>query len=309
MKANLYIANISFFYRDDLTAQDLTSELKGLSITIKDIKNHGVRFPEDSDIISLCDELYNYTILNGQTLTDLLYAKDLKTIPRDVRLVLRSMFGKLKKNTKTSQDVLDSLDNNNAHSLNGLLCSNETLINDSDIVKDESLLINTLQNWYHFHRTFLELNYTDETYFYNELPKYYENIFFHSNVENTLKTLKGGLKNFVKQISLNLMHLNDHFNYVLEKYALREALSIFSKLYPITATLEGNINRKKDLSFDFFNSTSKTTKSIYCEPHLKLKTNDNPGNKHRYNNRIYFHCGIPEIEDGKILVGYIGSHP
>lgn len=309
MKANLYIANISFFYRDDLTAQYLTSELKGLSITIKDIKNHGVRFPEDSDIISLCYEFYYHKILNGQTLNDLLYIKDSKMIPRDVKSVLQSMFGKLKKTTKTSQDVLDSLDDNNAHSLNGLLCSNKTLINDSNIVKDESLLINTTQDWYHFHRTFLELNYTDETYFYNELPKYYENIFFHSNVEGTLKTLKGGLRNFVKQISLNLMYLNDNFNSVFEKYALLEALSRFSKLYPITATLEGNMSRTKYLSFDFFDSISKTTKSIYCEPHLKLKTNDQTGNKHRYNNRIYFHCGIPEIEDGKILVGYIGSHP
>jgi len=309
MKANLYIANISFFYRDDLTSQDLTSELKGLSITIKDIKNHGVRFPEDSDIISLCYELYNHEFINGQTLTDLLYSKDLKTIPRDVKSVLQSMFVKLKKTEKTSQDVLDSLNNNNAHSLNGLLCSNETLINNSNIVKDNSLLINTTQNWYHFHRTFLEQNYTDETYFFNELPKYYENIYFHSNVEHTLKTLKGGLNNFIKQISLNLMYLNDYFNSVFEKYALPEALSRFSTMYPITATLEGNMARKKDLSFDFLNSTSKTKKSIYCEPHLKLKTNDNPGNKHRYNNRIYFHCGIPEIEDGKILVGYIGSHP
>ena len=308
MKADIYIANKSFFYRDDSTAQ-VTSELKILISTIKDIKDHGVRFPADSDIVRLCTEVYNHIILNGQTLAELLYVGQSDPVSRDVKSVLRIMFDKLKKTELTSDDVLSSLNNGDATSLSGLLCSNETLIKDSDISRYESSLINTTQDWYKFHRHFLELNYTDATYFYNELPIYYENIFFHPNVEKTFKGIDGGLNNYVKQISQNLMYLNDHFNYFAEKYTPQEAISRFSKSYPITVTLEGDIRKKKYFSFDFYDSISKTTKSIYCEPHLKLKTNDNPGDTHRDNNRIYFHCGITGIEEGKILVGYIGYHP
>jgi hypothetical protein len=72
----------------------------------------------------------------------------------------------------------------------------------------------------------------------------------------------------------------------------------------LDASIEGDVNRKKALTFYFINK-NKQDVLVYCELHLKLLYDDNRKVKQ---NRIYFHEGIDDVEEGKILIGHIGKH-
>ncbi len=107
--------------------------------------------------------------------------------------------------------------------------------------------------------------------------------------------MDGGLALFAKEIIRHLGILNDNAT----DYELRTRLDSFCKKHKIEGSLEGNIDKKKDFTFEFSNQR------VCCEPHLKLKTANTAGNTHRYEHRIYFY---QDIEGGKILIGHIGVH-
>ncbi len=73
------------------------------------------------------------------------------------------------------------------------------------------------------------------------------------------------------------------------------------------ASIEGNIKRKKDLTFPFFNQEGDI-ELIYCELHLKLMYDDSGKKLLGKENRIYFHEGKSNIQNGRILIGHIGKH-
>jgi hypothetical protein len=93
--------------------------------------------------------------------------------------------------------------------------------------------------------------------------------------------------------------------YGLNRTQVLERFSIYANLDE-TATLEGNAQRKENFTFSFPNDAG-TDETVCCEPHLKLCYSD-VDKSYSNDRRIYFHEGISNIQDGRILIGHIGDH-
>jgi hypothetical protein len=228
MNAELYITPLSFYYQEEITIHELEHELDDFLDLISFIRDSNEIYP-DPDVIFLCTDVYYHKIIDDLSFFDLIYTKESNIFSPELKALLRLHFTKSKTIDLTTSDLNTLLNNDEECSLKGLLCSTKSLKDNSKATEHENLLIRNSQEWYKFHRTFLECNYINEVHFFNELSKYYTNIFFHLNVESSLKTLDGGLSLFAKRISENLAYLNDCFDLIYKKENLKETLSIFSK--------------------------------------------------------------------------------
>ena len=135
-----------------------------------------------------------------------------------------------------------------------------------------------------------------------------DNVFIVGNCKTTIKPIH---KDFKNTILFHLNALNIHLAQERHKGLRRDQLlkrvSQLAKL-PQEASLEGNPKRKKDFTFNVIDNNGKTYE-ICCEPHMKLCHSDRyPGDLEFYNHRIYFHEGINDVLNGKIIVGHIGYH-
>ncbi len=308
MKANLYISNSSLNYDGVSTSGQISQKLKDLHIAIQEIREDIYKHKIDEDQISTYEGIYEIKIYEGLTFYDFLSNNFPQNcaleVSRDVRIALKRMIDKAKYSNLTETDVLQHIKDNNLNSLNGLICLNSIQVQDDC----KYTMISSKDDWYYFHRSFLTHTYIDENYFYCEIINYFPQIYFHPRIEASLKGIDGRFENFVKSIIYNLTQLNDKFKLYPIQSNLRDTLKKFSIECSVHATLEGNIRRKNDFTFSFVDAKSSKIFQVCCEPHLKLDKNDLPGNAHFYFNRIYFHPGLPEVNDGKILVGHIGSH-
>lgn len=135
-----------------------------------------------------------------------------------------------------------------------------------------------------------------------------DNVFIVDNCKTTIKPI---YKDFKHTILFHLNALNVHL--AQEKHQgfrrdqLLKRVSQLAKL-PQEASLEGDPKRKNDLTFNVVDKNGQTH-DVCCEPHMKLCHSDHyPGDTQFYFHRIYFHEGIVEVCDGKIIVGHIGYH-
>ena len=141
-------------------------------------------------------------------------------------------------------------------------------------------------------------------FFIDECKKYYPDLHFHENNYQSIKSLIG---NSDKIVVHYLNELNNNFlKCKLETTNRIDLLKKFNSIsnFDLDASPEGDVNRKKELTFYFINH-HKEDIAIYCELHLKLLYDDSKKVKQ---NRIYFHEGKDDIEKGKILIGHIGKH-
>lgn len=307
MKSDLYLFNPSFVFDNISTLGQISERIENLLICIENIRKeiHENRIDEDS--FYKYGELYNIKIYNNLEIWEFLYgcSEDCRQINPGIRKALRSMIEKYSKQSDLSeQEILNSVKNNNDDCLSGLIFLNSIEFNDIP----SNCILKTKDDWYNFHRFFLSQNSLNESDFFEEIKKYFPQIYFHPRVENSLKSLEGGLDKFAIPIIYNLIQLNDKFSTYSVQSNLNDTLRVFSRECSVNATLEGDIHRKPDLTFDFEDVNSKKVFPIYCEPHLKLSKSSFPGDSHHYFNRIYFHRGLPNINNGKILVGHIGAH-
>jgi hypothetical protein len=129
-------------------------------------------------------------------------------------------------------------------------------------------------------------------------------IHFHQDVRKTLNTLKDPLHMYVPEICKHLLAIEAEFKTVYDEHreqGLTMVTSIFQAKTQIACSCEGNPERaRKKLSFPFI-SDSGDVISIVCEPHTKLINSHSP-------DRIYFHQGREDIQNGKVLIAYIGKH-
>lgn len=82
-------------------------------------------------------------------------------------------------------------------------------------------------------------------------------------------------------------------------------LSKFSSSSGFETTLEGNAARKDNFMF-CFEDENGSLENVCCEPHMKIFKDDR--DKTSSDRRIYFHEGKSNIQNGKILIGWIGKH-
>ena len=303
MTAEFYLLARSFRYREGLSVEEIEIRIEGLFHDYGFIK----RYDEN---IFRHDSIYEEEIYPNIKVFEFLYDPSKSSgFDRDIRQFLRKIIDHSRQTELSAKEVLILLGQHSENRIFGLICLHKI----EGI--DEKYLVYDRNDWFDFHRYFLGLYPVSESHFVSEAAKYFQDLFFHENVLESLKHLEGGLGSFSKTIVLCLSKLNDDLpEWRREQDGnmnLPAILQAFSSKTGIETTLEGDIDRKKDLTFEFDTGTNRDNdekEDICCEPHMKMGTSDHPGDSKHYFNRIYFHIGKEHIQDGKILVCHIGRH-
>ena len=300
MIAELYIVAESFSNNADTPIGEIEKKTKELALDFVYIKKY-----KETNKLYVHPDIYNVYFLNGILLSDLVYNWQLakQHIDRDVFNALQKILIESATTNHTSQEVIEVLlPEHNEDLCHGLIAFNEV-----QAAQPEFQIVYDTKGWFKFRRHFLGLYPKNSTFYMSECVKYFPEIIFHSNTWDTVGDI---LPDFSKKVIYHLTALNDKFRESQDGHRNRQqVLEHFSLNCHLdeTASLEGEASRKPMFTYEFSNS-SGTKKKICCEPHLKLCSTGIPGDNTYYFNRIYFHEGFPDFEDGKILVGHIGEH-
>ncbi len=304
MTAEFYLLDRSFRYTEDLTPEELENKIYSLFLDYEYIRQY-------DEFVYKNESIYDEEIYPDVKLWEFLYDDNKSALfDKDYRKYLGIIIDRSSPTELEIEDVVGLLDTHDESNIYGLICLHRI----ADV--DEKYLVYDRNDWFDFHRHFLGLYPVSESRFYSESTKYFNELFFHPEVENSLHQLEGGLAGFSKTIVRCLSKLNDILPECWPdrggKLNLPDILRTFSSKTGIETTLEGNIDRKEDLTFEFdtlINGQSGTTERIRCEPHMKISRSDNyPGDSKHYFNRIYFHPGKDHVHDGRILICHIGKH-
>jgi hypothetical protein len=299
MVAEFHIITESFC--QNLSKEKIEEKTKALAQDFVLIKKY-----KETNKILIHSDIYNIKFISNFSISDLLFNNEIANgiLDRDVRLSLKKIILESESTTVTSEEVKSVLLSEHSEDIcHGLIAFD--LIND---VSPEFQVIYDIKGWLVFRRHFLSIYPKNESFFIDECSKYFPNIFFHERNKGSITSIF----DCPKKIIYHLTALNDKFRLSQSENRNRtEVLIHFSSANDLdeTASLEGNASRKPALSFDFKNIQDEIIQ-VCCEPHLKLCYNDfYPGdNSYSNDRRIYFHEGVDTIQNGKILVGHIGSH-
>lgn len=302
MLAEFYIVPDSFAFNSTFSRNEIESKIKSLAIDFTYIRKY-----KDTNRLLVHHEIYNVIFFNNKTLGQLLFNEDgsKQLIDRDVYNALQKVIVESASTAITVAEVIDVLlSEHNENICHGLIAFNQI-----DGINSDFQVVYNFRGWLDFRRHFLALYPGTNAFFISECKKYFPNLFFH---ERNAMTVGQILAECPKKIIYHLAALNDNFrNSQTEGQNRTQVLNHFSISAHLdeTATLEGNPEKKPDLTFEFSNTVGQLEK-VCCEPHLKLPYNDNhPGDMSYSNNRrIYFHEGKSNIMSGRILIGHIGNH-
>lgn len=142
-----------------------------------------------------------------------------------------------------------------------------------------------------------------------DLAECFPNLFFHEHVCSSIHTLNG---EFLAECKVIVQHLKalDAFRDNFSKFIsigmdYRRICLEFQEQFHIECSPQAGRQSVQNLKFYFMHSKEKKKVELCCELHTKLKWSD----MDRVNqDRIYFHPGKPEIENGKVLIVHIGTH-
>lgn len=302
MIAELFIVPESFANNNTFTIEDIEDKIKSLSndfIEIRKLKS--------TNHIYVHSDIYNVDFLNGLTIGDLLFNPKVAkaNIDRDVYNALKTIILESANAEYTTEEIIQViLPEHNEETCYGLIAFDEVPNVDPNLQ-----IIYSLQGWYSFRRHFLGLYPKNPVFFIGECKNYFPDVFFHERNKTTVGAI---LYNCSKTIIFHLSALNDDFRISqlahLNRSQVLLQFSIACDL-PEHASLEGNAAHKPNFTFDFLNNNGHNVE-VCCEPHMKLCYNDNYPGDNSYSNdrRIYFHEGISDIQENKVLVGHIGNH-
>ncbi|TAD98024.1 MAG: hypothetical protein EAZ97_11480 [Bacteroidetes bacterium] len=294
MISTFYLLSHSFQFPENISIRELENRIKDFSVDCEYIRKN------DSDQIFIHDSVYEVEIFPNLSTMDLMYDRSKnKDFDKDTLEYLRIIIEKSEQTILQEEEIKNLLPQHSENQIFALLCLHKTNF------AQEKYLVYNAHNWLVFHRYFLGIYPKNNIFFFSECKKYFPNLFFHERNQQTISKI---LFDFAQKIVFHLACLHDHFKEIRQNHKfLPDALKTFSITYKLDeqASLEGDLNRKKDLEFDFLNDEKKLEK-ICCEPHLKLCRNDKDQDYFYY--RIYFHEGKKNISNGQILIGHIGEH-
>lgn len=295
MITELYIVEDSFKYQDYITKIEIVEKLKLLADDYDYIRKY------DTEKVYYHKDIFNVIIYPGYTIERFLYdPTSKKDFSRNALEYLRNIIRKSKIKEITTNEVIEILFNEQSEeTIHGLLALHK--IKDFD----NKYVIYSKNNWLNFHRYFLGIFPKNTDYYIEECKKYFPNLFFNQNIDLSNTFVKGNAKKVIH----HLIQLDENYQKCIETVRTGNRIEILKcfnskSKFEADASIEGNIKLKQVLTFIFKNKENND-KKIYCELHMKIVFNDF-GKKEQ--NRIYFHEGIPDIENGKILIGHIGEH-
>jgi hypothetical protein len=302
MIATFFLIPESFAHNIEMTTEEIEQKTKALSMDFSQIKKH-----KDSNKLYVHENIYNVVFIEDITIMDLLYTLDIseRKLDRDLRVQLQKIISESENTSYSTEEVIEVLINDHTEDYcHGLIAFNQV-----DEISPAHQIVYNFRGWLDFRRHFLQLYPGTATYFIEECVKYFPNLIFHARNKTTIGSI---LDDCSKKIIYHLTALNDNFRTSQQQGLNRtQVLARFSAENNLdeTASLEGDASRKPAFTF-IFNDDHNMPVKVCCEPHLKLCYNDNyPGDNHYSNNRrLYFHEGLPEIAQGKILIGHIGAH-
>lgn len=296
MQNNFYLHESSFICSSIMTNIELGSLIEELSSTCSDIRLN-------EDIVYKNDVIYSIEIFQNKQIYEIIWNPEDNTFTDNQKKALMLIIDHSTSISETYLEIIEKLNNHDIKEIWGIIC----LIKIDVLNVNREQLVYNFNDWLNFHRYFMGIYPISEKHFFKECKISFPDIFFHNNIENTLSTLDGSIFNFCKTIVKALCFLNDNFKKYYDETNVQHSLKLCSSAFGFEISLEGNAHRKKDLTFDFVDKNKKP-KSICCDPHIKLCTSDNIGDNHYYYNRIYFYGGHIDIEENKVLIGYIGKH-
>lgn len=301
MKAHFYILSESFHNNANLTDFEIEEKIKRLAEDVNLINRH-----KESNVLYVnFEDIYSQVFYSTYTVFDFICKPSelkQKGIDRDIINALQSIIQKAESTTYTYEEVKNVLllwtDENNCHGI--------VAFNPIDSLDEQIQIIYGVDGWYKFRRHFLGIYPQNASFFLNECIKYFPKLYFH--IDNYV-SIKSILNDCAKKIIYHLSALNDEFKNI-QKIGLNrtEVLEQFSRIAKLdeSASLEGDANRKKKLTFTFINSKGEN-EDVCCEPHLKLCYSDTD-TSYSTDRRIYFHEGKSHIQNDSILIGHIGKH-
>jgi hypothetical protein len=302
MIAEFYIIAESFAQNTTASKAEIETKIEALGNDFVSIRKH-----KETNKLFINPDIYNIPFINKVSISDLLFNDQIanNNLDRDARNMLKKIVVETETKNITSQEVIEVL----LPEHNQDLCHGLIAFNTVTGVHPEFQVVYNHNGWLDFRRYYLEIYPKNSVFFIDECIKYFPNLYFHERNKTTIGAI---LHNCPKKIVYHLTALNDKFRDIdathLNRSQILEHFSINANL-DATASLEGNAARKPILTFSFLNA-KKETVNICCEPHLKLCHNDfYPGDASYSNDRrIYFHEGINNIQENRILIGHIGDH-
>lgn len=175
---------------------------------------------------------------------------------------------------------------------------------------EESLwYINSTDKWSTLHRLYL-YSVSNENEFMKNLLPCFLNLSFHENVRKSLRTLNHGFRDLLREIIQHLEQLNNYhedFKTFRQSRGIMGYQQLADKFTETTGIRCGPQSSRKstvNLYAKFINSEG-SSENIKCELHTKFSTKfSNPEEQ----DRLYFHEGQENIENGKVLIFQIGDH-
>jgi hypothetical protein len=142
----------------------------------------------------------------------------------------------------------------------------------------------------------------------DEFLKYVEicfpNLYFHPTVRSSLRTLTHPFMDYKDEIIRHLAAINDYFMQIFTEYegqgyrAIKDQFRLKTGIDCAPET-DRDVARRREYYFD---TVEGRKEKVRCELHTKFSTFG------KNKDRLYFHQGKENIQNGKILIAHIGDH-
>jgi hypothetical protein len=166
--------------------------------------------------------------------------------------------------------------------------------------------INTLNQWIAVVREQLKAYRGDHDGFFLECSLAFPDWVFSKRFPDCLDTFNGELNDFIPVIVSALISLADDMPECMKQPTTHECMKAFTARSGFVTSMEGNVDRKDALTFQFAGDDG--TVKVLCEPHIKLHCSARAGDTEYYYHRIYFSTAEHAEFKGKTLIGHIGEH-
>lgn len=164
--------------------------------------------------------------------------------------------------------------------------------------------ISTLSEFYAFLRKHLK-KCPDKNVFIEKCPSVFPNLYFHTNVLPSLRSLNTNFTIIIKEIVEHLEGLNAYsMNHnQISQISNRDKCKEIEAFFGIECSPESDRGTANKMSFEF--QTDTNIKKMKCEYHTKFKKFGIDKNKQ---DRIYFSFGDEDYQNGNIIIYHIGDH-
>lgn len=297
MIANLYISSKSF----EFNGSDSNSEISEKIANFYNLVTFVNSLKQDQFFVNWTD--LTTTIIASDNLTiDMLVFGQIQDLPiefQNVAYLLRKIIHSLRHDGSTEDVLIETINKLSENDCNGLVVFNK--LYDYKIGLEKQIITNK-DDWYSFHRYYLSYFPIAPEYFLDECKIYFPHLLISECVKREIRDV---FNTHIKKICNYLTFLNDN---LLNEWKISPIedfhifLDAFYRKYGIDeATNQGDKNSKLYKDFKLEDGSNKT---IYCNPHLKMFSDDKENSNSHC--RIYFKT--PDKSDKLIYVGLITKH-